>query len=195
MIGKTWHEAWEHVIPFLAFPADVTPRRLHHQHDRSAAPPDPQDDQDPRPLPDRRRRPQADLPLDHQRPEELEDRLQLERRPAFIQNPLRRPTALTHRKSDTLPGHHWSAWRHRRARRPGSGHHRSARCSCASEASAIAISASTRDGPGAGGCRGTAFRRLPQQPALLHARPASSRSRATSAPSETTPRPPEPDGR
>jgi putative transposase len=23
MIGKTWHEAWEHVIPFLAFPADV----------------------------------------------------------------------------------------------------------------------------------------------------------------------------
>jgi len=23
MIGKTWHEAWEHVIPFLAFPPDV----------------------------------------------------------------------------------------------------------------------------------------------------------------------------
>jgi putative transposase len=23
MIGKTWHDAWEHVIPFLAFPADV----------------------------------------------------------------------------------------------------------------------------------------------------------------------------
>lgn len=23
MIGKTWREAWEHVIPFLAFPADV----------------------------------------------------------------------------------------------------------------------------------------------------------------------------
>ena len=24
MIGKTWREAWEHVIPFLAFPTDVT---------------------------------------------------------------------------------------------------------------------------------------------------------------------------
>ena len=23
MIGKTWHDAWEHVIPFLAFPTDV----------------------------------------------------------------------------------------------------------------------------------------------------------------------------
>lgn len=23
MIGKTWHQAWEHVIPFLAFPPDV----------------------------------------------------------------------------------------------------------------------------------------------------------------------------
>ena len=23
MIGKTWREAWEHVIPFLAFPPDV----------------------------------------------------------------------------------------------------------------------------------------------------------------------------
>ena len=23
MIAKTWHEAWEHVIPFLAFPTDV----------------------------------------------------------------------------------------------------------------------------------------------------------------------------
>src|SRR5205085_1037180 len=23
MIGKTWREAWEHVIPFLAFPTDV----------------------------------------------------------------------------------------------------------------------------------------------------------------------------
>jgi putative transposase len=23
MIGKTWHETWEHVIPFLAFPADL----------------------------------------------------------------------------------------------------------------------------------------------------------------------------
>ena len=25
MIGKTWREAWEHVIPFLAFPPDVRP--------------------------------------------------------------------------------------------------------------------------------------------------------------------------
>src|SRR6266540_2324940 len=75
-----------------------------YQHDRSVAPPDPQDDQDPRTLPDRGGRPQTHLPLDHQRTEELETDLPLERSTAFIQNPLRRPTALTHRKSDTLAG-------------------------------------------------------------------------------------------
>jgi putative transposase len=39
MIGKTWREAWEHVIPFLAFPPDVrrvvyttnTTEALHRQ--------------------------------------------------------------------------------------------------------------------------------------------------------------------
>src|SRR6266511_4782480 len=76
-----------------------------YQHDRGAAPADPQDDQNERTLPDRGGRAQTDLPLDHQRQEKLETDLPLERSTAFIQNPLRRPTALTHRKSDSLvPG-------------------------------------------------------------------------------------------
>src|SRR5213592_1736355 len=33
MIGKTWHEAWEHVIPFLAFPPDV--RRVVYTTDEN----------------------------------------------------------------------------------------------------------------------------------------------------------------
>src|SRR5439155_25325287 len=75
-----------------------------------AAPPGAQDNQDPRALPQRRRRPQAHLPVDHQRPEDLEKGLQLEHGARRLQDPLRRPTALTngpgltHRKSDTLPG-------------------------------------------------------------------------------------------
>src|SRR6266511_2577555 len=73
-----------------------------YEHDRSAAPADPQDDQNPRTLPDRGGRPQTDLPRDHQRRKEMETDLPLERSTAFIQNPLRRPTALTHRKSDSL---------------------------------------------------------------------------------------------
>src|SRR6266542_1925081 len=88
--------------PLPRLPHRRASRRLHHEHDRGAAPADPQDDQNPRTLPNRGGRPQTDLPLDHQRTEELEDRLQLERSTAFIQNPLRRPTALTHRKSDSL---------------------------------------------------------------------------------------------
>jgi transposase len=49
-------------------------------------------------------RPQAHLPLDHQRTKELEADLPLELSTTLIQNPLRRPTTLTrlHRKSDTL---------------------------------------------------------------------------------------------
>lgn len=50
MIGKTWRDTWEHVIPFLA-----SHRRqaccLHDKHDRSLAPADPQSDQGPRTLP------------------------------------------------------------------------------------------------------------------------------------------------
>jgi hypothetical protein len=33
MIGKTWREAWEHVIPFLAFPAHV--RRVFYTTDEN----------------------------------------------------------------------------------------------------------------------------------------------------------------
>src|SRR5206468_4152415 len=55
--------------PLPRIPHRRTPRRLHHQHDRSVAPTDPQDDQNPRTLPNRGGRPQTDLPLDHQRAE------------------------------------------------------------------------------------------------------------------------------
>src|SRR6266511_5519008 len=102
MIGKTWREAWEHVIPFLAFPTDVrrvvyttnTIEALHRQIRKT--------------IKTRGRFPneEAARKLIYlsiiNAPEELEERLQLERSTAFIQNPLRRPTALTHRKSDSL---------------------------------------------------------------------------------------------
>src|SRR5213078_1291843 len=91
-----------HPLPRL--PRRGAPRRLHDQHDRGAAPADPQDDQNPRTLPNRGGRPQTDLPRDHQRRTEMETDLPLELSTALIQNPLRRPTTLTrlHRKSDTL---------------------------------------------------------------------------------------------
>jgi len=103
MIAKTWREAWEHVIPFLAFPTDVrrvvyttdtnTIEALHRQIRKRSRPED---------ISDRGGRPQADLPLDHQRPEELATDLQLDVGAARVQDPLRRPTALTrlHRKSE-----------------------------------------------------------------------------------------------
>ena len=50
MIATAWREPWEHIIPFLSLPSRTAPRRLHHQHHRSAAPPDPKSDQDPRTL-------------------------------------------------------------------------------------------------------------------------------------------------
>lgn len=52
--------------PVPRAPRRPTPRGLHHEHDRGTAPPDPQSDQDPRALPRRTGRHQADLPRRHQ---------------------------------------------------------------------------------------------------------------------------------
>ena len=62
VITQAWLNAWEYVTPFLAFPPGGPPRDLHHERDRGAQPPAAQSDQDQRTLPQRGRRPQADLP-------------------------------------------------------------------------------------------------------------------------------------
>jgi putative transposase len=104
MIGKTWREAWEHVIPFLAFPPELrrvvyttnTIEALHRQIRKTI--------KTRGHFPDRGGRPKTDLPRDLQRQEELATDLQLDVRASRLQDPLRRPTTLTrlHRKSDTL---------------------------------------------------------------------------------------------
>jgi hypothetical protein len=64
---NAWRANWEHVIPFLALPDELRARGLHDQHDRGPAPPGPQGDQDPRPLPRRTGDHQAHLPRHHAR--------------------------------------------------------------------------------------------------------------------------------
>src|SRR5512144_3076574 len=78
-----------HPVPSL--PARRAPSRLHDEHDRGTQPPDPQDHQDARTLPDRRRRAQADLAGDRPRPGQVAAQLQLEQRAGRRQDPLRRP--------------------------------------------------------------------------------------------------------
>ena len=84
------------------------PGDLHHERDRGAQPAAAQGDQDQGPLPDRGRRPQADLPRDPKRRPAMDPNPRLDEGAARVQNPLRRPTArLTinhrlHRKTDTL---------------------------------------------------------------------------------------------
>ena len=92
MIAETWRQRWPHITPFLALPGRPAPDRLHHQQHREPQPPDPQGDQDPRALPRRTSRHQADLPRDPARPDRLEDPLPLDNRPARPEDPLRRPT-------------------------------------------------------------------------------------------------------
>src|SRR3954463_13816630 len=65
--------------------------RLHHEHDRGPAPPDPQGDQDPRPLPRRNVGHQAHLPGRHQVRGTLAEEPNLDIRPRRPQDPLRRP--------------------------------------------------------------------------------------------------------
>ena len=59
--SRPGRNAWERFIPFLAFPPELPQDHLHHQRDRVAELPAPQDHQEPRPLPHRRRRDQAAL--------------------------------------------------------------------------------------------------------------------------------------
>src|SRR5215213_5851211 len=103
-ISRSWLEHWERIIPFLAFPPDVR-RAVYTTNDRGAQPPDPQDHQDPRPVSDRGRRPQADLPRDHPRPDQVAARLQLEQRAGRVQDPLRRPHP-RQRNLTFTPSHH-----------------------------------------------------------------------------------------
>jgi putative transposase len=72
-------------------PARSAPRHLHHQRDRSPQPAAAQSDQDQGALPQRGRRPQADLPGRHQRRAAMDQDEKLDARPAGVQNPLRRP--------------------------------------------------------------------------------------------------------
>jgi Transposase, Mutator family len=93
MIAESWRARWEHIAPFLALPGGPAPGRLHHQQHREPQSPDPQGDQDPRPLPRRAGRHQAHRPRHSKGRNEMEDRLQLDRRTTRPQDPLRRPTA------------------------------------------------------------------------------------------------------
>jgi hypothetical protein len=79
----------DHPVPGL--PRRCAPRDLHHQLDRSAAPPAAQDHQDPRALPHRRRRAEADLPRDHQSRDQMAARVQLAGRAGRVQDRVRRP--------------------------------------------------------------------------------------------------------
>jgi len=66
-------------------------RRLHHQHDRSDAPPDQKGHQDPRQLPRRTGRDQTHLPRDRTRRNQMAISALLDKRARRPQNPLRRP--------------------------------------------------------------------------------------------------------
>jgi transposase-like protein len=104
MIGQTWRETWEHVIPFLAFPADVrrvvyttnTIEALHRQIRKTI-------------------KTRGHFPTEEAARKLIYLSIQNARKSwrqthywkhstTSIQNPLRRPTTLTrlHRKSDTL---------------------------------------------------------------------------------------------
>jgi putative transposase len=93
---QVWERAWERVIPFLAFPEEIrrivyttnTVESLHMQIRK--------DDQDPRPLPQRRRSTQADLTRDPARQDLMEDLLQLDDRDGRPPHPLRRPHPRQH---------------------------------------------------------------------------------------------------
>ena len=84
---------WEHVIPFLALPADAAPRGLHDQQIESLHRQIRKSDQDPRALPRRAGRHQADLPRDHAEPSASgRSAYNWTARTARPQDPLRRPT-------------------------------------------------------------------------------------------------------
>ena len=88
VITQAWLNAWEHVVPFLAFPAESL-RDLHHECHRSPEPAAAQGDQDQGQLPERRRRPQARLPRAAERDPAMDTMSELDDRAARVQDPLR----------------------------------------------------------------------------------------------------------
>ena len=106
VIGQAWRDAWEHVIPFMAYRARSPPRHLHDERDRGAQPPATQGAQDEGQLPERGRRPEADLPRDPERRAAMDPNARVDESATRVQDPIRRPTAqLTinhrlHRKAD-----------------------------------------------------------------------------------------------
>ena len=91
VITQAWLNAWEYVIPFLAFPAEVRRVIYTYECDRSLEPPAAQGDQDQGPFPQRGRRPQADLPRAPQRRPAMDPNPELDDSATRVQNPLRRP--------------------------------------------------------------------------------------------------------
>ena len=77
-----FHQQWGGQYPMIA---------AGDQHDRGAAPPDPQGDQDPRAVPRRTVRHQADLPGDRTIRRQVAQQPGLDRRPRRPQDPPRRP--------------------------------------------------------------------------------------------------------
>ena len=91
VITQAWLNAWEHVIPFLAFPRRGPPRDLHDKRDRGTQPAATQSDQDQGQLPQRGRRPQARLPRPAKRRPAMDTNPELDGSAARVQDPLRRP--------------------------------------------------------------------------------------------------------
>ena len=94
--------------PVHGLRARSPPRDLHDERDRGAQPPAPQGAQDEGQLPERGRRPEADLPRDPERRPAMDPHPRVDESVARVQDPIRRPTArLTinhrlHRKADAL---------------------------------------------------------------------------------------------
>jgi putative transposase len=88
-ITRAWLNAWEYVIPFLAFPDEV--RRVIYTTNATEAlnRQTAQGDQDQGPLPQRGRRPQAGLPCAPERRPAMDQNPELDRGAARVQDPLR----------------------------------------------------------------------------------------------------------
>jgi transposase-like protein len=80
--------------------------RLHDQHHRGPAPPDPQGHQDPRSVPGPAGRHQADLLGDHQGRRQVATQPNLERATRSPEDPLRRPLPRLTTTTTTKPGRH-----------------------------------------------------------------------------------------
>ena len=93
VIGQAWRDGLGVRDPVHGLRARGPPRDLHDQRDRGAQPAATQGDQDQGQLPERGRRPQADLPRDPERRPAMDPNPRLDESAARVQDPLRRPTA------------------------------------------------------------------------------------------------------